>query len=103
MNHMNWTRNQQQALNGLGIPRWSPRQAMPDRYYYRLGNTLIVGDCVLPVAMPQWLADLCWALAQRPVAVSSASQEPLLDFSDWLDKAPPADVKRQWWQRLQHG
>lgn len=116
-----WTKQQLNCLDALGIPLWQfrapapapaaptpqPATAEPEatsdsEHYYRLGPWLFRFPGQLPVTGYPWLNDLAIQAEQNPVQVSAPShpEQSAIDASPYARDILSADDKRQLWGTL---
>lgn len=116
-----WTKQQLNCLDALGIPLWQFRAPAPataaqttdpatpepetttqSEHYYRLGPWLFRSEGQLPVTGYPWLNDLAIQAEQNPVQVSAPShpEQSAIDVSPYAKDTLSADEKRQLWNQL---
>lgn len=116
-----WTKQQLNCLDALGIPLWqfrapapaaeaqTPDPATPEpetttqsEHYYRLGPWLFRSEGQLPVTGYPWLNDLAIQAEQNPVQVNAPShpEQSAIDVSPYAKDTLSADEKRQLWNQL---
>ncbi|MGX5913549.1 hypothetical protein ACR0ST_02270 [Aliidiomarina sp. Khilg15.8] len=118
-----WTKQQLDCLDALGIPLWQFRAPAPTpepdsqvpepesptpeatpqtEHYYRLGPWLFRFEGQLPVTGYPWLNDLAIQAEQNPVQVSAPThpEQSCIDASPYARDSLSADDKRQLWNQL---